>query len=72
MNPITVPLMQFHSDYNWIMDAVKFIQEIENKVGNKENFKIFNRVLSLPIGTKKEAVFITVSDFAKHYNENKP
>jgi hypothetical protein len=61
----------YHSDWNWLMEAVEFIQELEDKLGDKENFKIFNRVLALSIGTKKETVFIAVSDFAKQYNENK-
>lgn len=62
---------KFDSNWNELMKAVKIIQNLENEMGDKGNFKIFNRVLSLPIGTKQETVFIAVSDFAKLYNDNK-
>ncbi len=63
--------LPFDTNWNWLHEAVEFIEKFEDKVGNQKNFKIFNRVLALPIETKKEAVFTAVSDFAKLYNEKK-
>lgn len=63
--------LPFATNWNWLHEAVEFIEKFEDKVGNQKNFKIFNRVLALPIETKKEAVFTAVSDFAKLYNEGK-
>jgi len=63
--------LKFHSDWNWLMEVSIFIEKLEQNIGNKENFRSFNKVLSIPIGTDKELIFIAVSDFAKLYNEKK-
>jgi hypothetical protein len=66
----------FHSDWNWLMEAVEFIEKrnytfiIEDK--HCYYYKQFLREAKSGIGkSKKEAVFLAVSDFAKLYNEEK-
>jgi len=75
--------LKFHSDWNWLMESCKFIEEqkiavyiqsnhcIIQSIGTKENN--FTPITYRDVyGTdKKEAVFISVSDFAKLYNEKK-
>jgi|LakMenEpi03Aug12_release.lakeMendotaPanAssembly.Ray.scaffolds.fasta_scaffold1662909_2 hypothetical protein len=58
--------LKFHSDWNWLMEAVEFIA---NYYSDKEIPSV--HLLNMPIFAPKEAVFFAVSDFAKLYNENK-
>jgi hypothetical protein len=65
----------YHSDWNWLMEAVEFIEKVYNNqpiyFGHK-NCVIFSpKTIKSKGKDKKEAVFIAVSDFAKLYNENK-
>lgn len=81
--------LKFHSDWNWLMEAVEFIEN-KLKLGtviSNMGFGINNQYININRGvsivdetidnpskimgkssTKKEAVFIAVSDFAKLYN----
>lgn len=86
----------YHSDWNWLMEAVEFIENLNNIVHisgnevcidgnvlvernitlggtmNSYNEKYYPTLISITEEdeelTKKEAVFIAVSDFAKRYN----
>jgi hypothetical protein len=69
--------LKFHSDWNYLMNAVEFI---ENKKYEIDIFGNCVEICTTPdedyvsevVGkTKKEAVFIAVSDFARSYNKNK-
>jgi len=76
--------LKFHSDWNWLMEAVEFIETqnmevsiIQNecsiidteKAELEENpFMIEPVAKCFEVSTKKEAVFLAVSDFAKLYN----
>ena len=72
--------LKFHSDYNWLMEAVEFIRLKNwsydtycpsNTDGEFEcNFwdKISPEIEGRSKNSLKEAVFIAVSDFAKLYN----
>jgi hypothetical protein len=72
--------LKFHSDWNWLMEAVEFIEnldlndiftmpEFNYHVGKMTLLRVNKDVLKkMPITSKKEAVFIAVSDFAKLYN----
>jgi hypothetical protein len=76
--------IKFHSDWNWLHEAVEFIENIKDEQGygnminiwvngcnvceNNAGYKIIENIFA---PTKKEAVFIVVSDFAKLYNEKK-
>lgn len=83
--------LPFHSDWNWLMKAVEFIEEklnLETVISNmgfgsnnqyiniNRDISIINETIDNPSkimgksSSKKEAVFIAVSDFAKLYNEN--
>ena len=66
----------YHLDWNWLMEAVEFIEKnnytfiIEDKHCYYYHYKQFLRESKSGIGkSKKEAVFIAVSDFAKLYND---
>jgi hypothetical protein len=77
----------YHSDWNWLMEAVEFIEKFKieisiikdecsiidtEKAELEENpFMIEPISKCFDVETKKEAVFIAVSDFAKLYNEKK-
>jgi hypothetical protein len=74
----TTENLKFDSDWNWLMKAIDFIENIytyrvkvESKsciLFNKNSDNICSFYSSV---SKKEAAFITVSDFAKLYNEKK-
>jgi hypothetical protein len=75
-NPhFTLSDLWFHSEWNWLMEAVDFI---ENKnyhvwIGKYASSITKDSGLDFQINsgkglTKKEAVFLIVSDFAKKYN----
>jgi hypothetical protein len=67
--------LQFHLDWNWLMMAVEFIESRGNEIDIFANCVEIcttpdEDYVSEAVGkTKKEAVFIAVSDFAKLYNE---
>jgi hypothetical protein len=56
--------LKFHSDWNWLMEAVSFVQRLPL---DEKTHRIYN----MPLRTSQKDVFIAVSDFAKHYNEGK-
>jgi D-mannonate dehydratase len=56
----------YHSDWNWIMKAIQFLQ---NHFESKE--MVWTAIERYPLFTDIETVFTMVSDFAKHYNEGK-
>lgn len=66
--------LQFHSDWNWLMEAVEFIESKGYEIGIFANrVEIIttieeNRIYETGGKTKKEAVFIAVSDFARQFN----
>ena len=64
--------MRFHSDWNWLMEAVEFIEKVYNNqpiyFGHK-NCVIFSpKTIKSKGKDKKEAVFVAVSDFAQKFN----
>ena len=88
--------LPFYRDWNWLMEAVEFIEKlkfntkacihcnndrvylntypIESSQYSAKFISITNSKInfcSTKASTKKEAVFIAVSDFAKLYNQNK-
>lgn len=56
--------LKFHSDWNWLMQAIQFLQK---HFESKE--MVWTTVQRYPLFTDIETVFTMVSDFAKHYNE---
>ena len=84
MTAYTWDMLRFHSDWRWLMDAVEFIEKFKIEISIiKNECSIIdtekaeleeNPFMIEPISkcfdaeTKKEAVFIAVSDFAKLYN----
>jgi hypothetical protein len=69
--------IRFHSDWNWLMELVKAISELETKMDSSnlstnETFKDFNRVLALPIYSNKKVVYAYCVDFIIRYNVNFP
>jgi hypothetical protein len=77
--------LMFHLDWNWLMDAVEFIESkgYESLLGGSEYYypeKDMRYIQSFikdditiyhESKDKKQAVFTAVSDFAKQFNENK-
>jgi len=73
--------LKFHSDWNWLMEAVEFIEKIGETdkhygtlVDITTTYIKIGKItidLKLTLISKIEAVFIAVSDFAKLYNEKK-
>ena len=63
--------LEFHTDWNWLMSVVEKIVSLENNLKNetKEEFTQFQKVLSLPIYTKIEAVYNACIEFIKWYNK---
>jgi hypothetical protein len=65
----------YHSDWNWLMEAVEFVEKLNYNVNifhqdcliEKDN-KFITVTHAIKNKTKKEAVFTAVSDFAKLYN----
>lgn len=74
--------LKFHSDWNWLMEAVEFIEKLgyESLLGGSEYYypekdmRYIQHFIKDDITIyheskdKKEAVFIAVSDFAKYWN----
>ena len=70
----------YHKDWNWLMEAVEFIENLENYYSQIEEKSCYiydiskfddsqtNAFIIKDGQYKKEAVFIAVSDFAKLYN----
>jgi len=78
--------LKFNSDWNWLMESIRFIEDLNNKSPNGIFVKINTGGCFIhPINdtsnyiaqvyqagkTKKETVFIAISDFANLYNNNK-
>lgn len=67
--------LKFHSDWNWLMEAVEFIEKVYNNQPiyfGHNNCVIFSpKTIKSKGKDKKQAVFIAVSDFAQLYNEKK-
>jgi len=74
-----IPSIQFNESWHYLMEAVEFIEGLKWFVTISGNeCTVFNfeykhtargRCYNTLAPTKKEAVFIAVSDFAKLYNE---
>ncbi len=66
--------LPFHRDWNWLMEAVEFIESRGYEIDIFANCVEIcttpdEDYVSEAVGkTKKEAVFIAVSDFAKNHN----
>ncbi len=63
--------LKFHSDWNWLIEAVEFVEKNHAWVNIKGCLVDITKDYSVSAPSKKEAVFLAVSDFAKLYNENK-
>lgn len=75
-------MLQFHSDWNWLMEAVEFIQKELIKNDDEFCIEFYKNLFGKPITfvsyinknveseDPKEAVFIAVSDFAKKFNNS--
>lgn len=65
--------MLFDIEWNWLMEVVEKIVRLENELNNetREEFRQFQKVLSLPIYSKFEVVYQACLEFIKWYNENK-
>ena len=82
-NAFAVDDLQFHSDWNWLMGAVEFIENLDNYYIQIEEKSCYiydltkfddsqtNAFIIKDGKTKLEASFMAVSDFAKFYNEGK-
>jgi hypothetical protein len=72
--------LKFHKDWNWLMEAVEFIEKLSNYFIQIEEKSCYiydiskfdnsqtNAFIIKDGETKKEAVFISVSDFAQKFN----
>lgn len=62
---------KYDSDWNWLMQVVEKIESLENNLKNetREEFKQFQKILSLPVYTKIEVVYNACVEFIKWYNE---
>lgn len=58
--------MKFHSDWNWLMEAAKFMLDIVSKNDEMEVWYSFTD--NIP---DIEICFVIVSDYAKVYNQSK-
>jgi hypothetical protein len=78
MTAYTWDMLRFHSDWNWLMEAVEFIEKIGE---TKEKYGILVDITTtyIKVGKilidfkitpmkKQEGVFIAVSDFAHKFN----
>lgn len=63
--------LQFHKDWNWLMEVVEKIESLEDNNQLMDCFKQSNKVCSLPIYTKIEAVYNACIEFIKWYNQQK-
>jgi hypothetical protein len=64
--------LPFHRDWNWLMEAVEFVEKMYNNQPiyfGHNNCVIFSpKTIKSKGKDKKEAVFIAVSDFAQKFN----
>jgi DNA-dependent RNA polymerase auxiliary subunit epsilon len=79
-NAFAIEDLQFHSDWNWLMEAVEFIQKELIKNNDEFCIEFYEGLPGEPMTfvsyaeqnvkskSSKESVFIAVSDFAKLYN----
>ena len=63
----------FHSNWNWLMEAVEFIQQKYSTIISHNHCEIHmydngKRPINIGSNTTMFATFIAVSDFAKLYN----
>jgi hypothetical protein len=63
----------YHSDWNWLMEAVEFIQQKYSTIISHNHCEIHmydngKRPINIGSNTTMFATFIAVSDFAKLYN----
>jgi hypothetical protein len=65
---IPFDMLQFHSDWNWIMEAVEFIDKTDFTGDLLEKKRSF---ICTQINSDIGYVFKLASDFAKLYNEKK-
>ena len=69
--------LKYHSDWNWLMEVVEKIKDINNEICKKEideNAKSHNSLLVINTGlcnVDKLTVFYACVEFIKWYNENK-
>jgi hypothetical protein len=55
--------LKFHSDWNWLMEAIQFLQK---HFESKDRY--WTTIERYPLYSNIEDVFVVVSDFAKLYN----
>jgi hypothetical protein len=60
---------KFHSDWNWIMESIKFISNLNTEDFSDDEIMYFEDIWNLILFTSIENVFIRVSNFAKAYNK---
>ncbi len=58
--------LKFHSDWNWLMTAAKFMLDVVSENDDMETWYSFTNQLP-----DIEAAFVMLSDFAKEYTKNK-
>jgi hypothetical protein len=63
---IRVERLEFDSDWNWLMEAIQFLQ---NHFESKE--MVWTAIERYPLYTDIDTAFILVSYYAKLYNEGK-
>ena len=63
----------YNSSWDWIMPIVGKIESLENNLSEEtiEDFRQFQKVLSLPIYSKIGAVYSVCVEFIKCYNSKK-
>lgn len=72
LKTISDHVQHFHKDWEWLMNAVEFIEEQNTQITIKNNNCKIEYLIGQYIETiapnKKQAVFIAVSQFAEMYN----
>jgi hypothetical protein len=63
MTAYTWDMLRFHSDWNWLMEAVTKVYSLITPTDS-----IKHDLIQKVGRVQKEAVFIAVSDFAKYWN----
>jgi hypothetical protein len=61
--------LKYHCDWAWLMDAVQFINELEEDEFSVDEWVVFDKLLDLVIFTSMEKVFELVANFAYHHNK---
>ena len=61
--------IKFHKDWNWLMLAVQQIEGIEIVMGDRDNFRHFQKVLAHPIYTPLEKIYKEIVLFIEWYNK---